>query len=252
MKKNKVLVIGESCTDVFVYGTSNRKSPEGNGPVFNPKNEVYGSGMAANVANNVAAMGIDVDLITDDGSITKTRYVNEETNELYLRIDENDSTNRISVESLPDVSDYDAIIISDYCKGFLKEEDITIIASKHPLVILDTKKHLGDWCKDVKFIKINRFEAQNNHDIILEKKWLNDKIITTLDGKGASYKGSVIKVDKVEKADVSGAGDTFVAGFVARFLDSEDIIESIKWANYCAGEVVKEKGVAVFGNLKSI
>ena len=34
---NKVLVIGESCVDVFVYGTSERKSPEGNAPVFLPK-----------------------------------------------------------------------------------------------------------------------------------------------------------------------------------------------------------------------
>lgn len=252
MKKYKVLVVGESCTDVFIYGTSNRKSPEGNGSVFIPKKEIYGGGMAANVANNIAAMGIDVDIITDDGTITKTRYVNEETNELYLRVDENDTTNRINVNALPNLLNYNAIIISDYCKGFLTEDDIAEIASKHDLVIVDTKKILGDWCKDVAFIKLNRFEAQNNHDIILEKKWLEDKIITTLDGSGASYKGNVIKVEKVENADVSGAGDTFVAGFVARYLDSQNIEESIDWANYCAKEVVKEKGVSVFKNLKSI
>lgn len=247
MKKYKVLVIGESCTDIFVYGTSNRKSPEGSGPVFLPTNEIFGTGMAANVANNIAAMGIDVDIITDDGSITKTRYVNEETNELYLRIDENDTTNRIDVNSLPNFSDYNCVIVSDYCKGFLTEDDIAEIASKHHLVIVDTKKILGDWCKNITFIKLNRFEAQNNHDIILEKKWLEDKIITTLDGKGASYKGKVMKAERVENADVSGAGDTFVAGFVARYLDSQNVEESIKWANYCAGEVVKKKGVAVFG-----
>ena len=248
MKKYKVLVVGESCTDVFVYGTSNRKSPEGNGPVFQPNTEVYGGGMAANVANNIAAMGIDVDIISDSGNITKTRYVDEQTNELYLRIDENDTTDRIDKNSIPNPSQYAAIIVSDYCKGFLMEDDIAEIAANHPLVIVDTKKKLGDWCKDVTFIKLNRFEAQSNHDIILEKKWLEDKIITTLDGNGASYKGKIMKVERVENADVSGAGDTFVAGFVARYLDSQNVEESIEWANHCAGEVVKKKGVSVFGN----
>jgi bifunctional ADP-heptose synthase (sugar kinase/adenylyltransferase) len=54
---NRILVIGESCTDIFVYGTSNRKSPEGNGPVFVPISETYGLGMASNVVNNLRAMG---------------------------------------------------------------------------------------------------------------------------------------------------------------------------------------------------
>lgn len=245
-RKNKVLVIGETCTDVFVYGTSKRKSPEGNGPVFEPTKEIYGNGMASNTASNLSAMGIDVDLFVDNGNITKTRYVDEQTNELYIRVDENDSVERINIYDLPDFVQYDAIVISDYCKGFLTEEDIAQISKLHRLVILDTKKHLGEWCKDVTFIKLNRFEAQNNHDIILENKWLDDKIITTLDGNGASYKGKMIKTKKVENADVSGAGDTFVAGFVARYLDSQNVEESIDWANYCAGEVVKEKGVTVF------
>ena len=247
-KRNKVLVIGESCTDVFIYGTSKRKSPEGNGPVFVPSKEIYGSGMAGNTANNLASMGLDVDIFSDKGNITKTRYVDENTNELYLRVDENDITERIDIYNLPDFVQYDAIIISDYCKGFLTKDDIAQISKLHRLVILDTKKHLGDWCKDVTFIKLNRFEAQNNYDIILENKWLADKIITTLDGSGAAYKGKIMKINRVENADVSGAGDTFVAGFVARYLDSHNIEESIEWANYCAGEVVKKKGVSVFGN----
>jgi sugar/nucleoside kinase (ribokinase family) len=54
-------------------------------------------------------------------------------------------------------------------------------------------------------------------------------------------------VQSVDTADVSGAGDTFVAGFVARYLHSKDIGVSIDWANYCAGEVVKKRGVSVFG-----
>jgi D-beta-D-heptose 7-phosphate kinase/D-beta-D-heptose 1-phosphate adenosyltransferase len=244
---SKVLVIGESCTDIFIYGTSNRKSPEGKGPVFIPKYEKYGVGMAANTTNNVAAMGVDVDMFSDNDNIIKTRYVNEDTNELYLRVDENDLVKRINIDDLPDLKQYSAIIISDYCKGFLEEEDIAKIASMHNLVIADTKKKLGDWCMNLKFIKVNRLEWASNKDIIRDNEWLFDKIICTLDKKGTTYKHTIYPVIPIENADVSGAGDTFIAGFVARYLDSEDIGVSIEWGNYCAGEVIKKKGVSVFG-----
>jgi bifunctional ADP-heptose synthase (sugar kinase/adenylyltransferase) len=248
--KNKVLVIGELCMDVFRYGISYRKSPEGNGPVFIQTNIVSTDGMAGNTANNLVAMGLDVDTYFDKGNITKTRYVNKHTNELYLRVDENDTTNRIDIYDLPDLVKYDAVVISDYCKGFLTEEDISKIASLHKLVILDTKKKLGDWCKYITFIKLNRHEFQNNFRAIKENDWLFDKIICTLDRGGAMYKTQRFKVQSVDNADVSGAGDTFVAGFVARYLDSNNIEESIDWANYCAGEVVKEKGVTIFKKTK--
>jgi D-beta-D-heptose 7-phosphate kinase/D-beta-D-heptose 1-phosphate adenosyltransferase len=250
MMRNKVLVIGELCTDVFKYGITNRKSPEGNGPVFIQTDIVSGNGMAGNTAMNLEAMGLDVDTYFDNGKIMKTRYVNKETNELYLRVDTDDTTDRIDIYDLPDLVRYDIVVISDYCKGFLTEEDIDKIASMAKFTILDTKKILGDWCKNVSFIKVNRNEAYNNKDIIYQNKWLEDKLIITLDGIGASYKDKVISTEYVENADVSGAGDTFVAGFVARYLDSNNIEESIDWANYCAGEVVKEKGVTVFKKTK--
>jgi D-beta-D-heptose 7-phosphate kinase/D-beta-D-heptose 1-phosphate adenosyltransferase len=250
MMRNKALVIGELCTDVFKYGVTNRKSPEGNGPVFVQTDIVSSNGMAGNTAMNLEAMGLDVDTYFDNGKIMKTRYVNRDTNELYLRVDVDDVTDRIDIYDLPDLVRYDVVVISDYCKGFLTEEDIDKIASMAKFTILDTKKILGDWCKNVSFIKVNRNEAYNNRDIIYQNKWLEDKLIITLDGIGACYKDKVISTEYVENADVSGAGDTFVAGFVARYLDSNNIEESIDWANYCAGEVVKEKGVTVFKKTK--
>ena len=246
-QKNKVLVIGESCTDVFIYGTSNRKSPEGKGPVFVPYHEVYGAGMAANVANNLSSMGIDVDIYSDNGDIIKSRYVNKDTNELYLRVDEGDVVDRIKISELPDLKKYNAVVISDYCKGFLNEEDIDTIASMHPLVILDTKKKLGDWCKRVTYIKINRLEWEVSKDVIRDNEWLFDKIICTLDKTGTAHKHTTYAVKPIKNADVSGAGDTFTAGFTKKYLETNDIGKSIEWGNYCAGEVIKKKGVSVFG-----
>lgn len=246
---SKVLVIGESCTDIFIYGNSNRKSPEGNGPVFIPIREVYGAGMAGNSANNLAAMGVDVDLFSNEYiETTKTRFVNEDTNELYMRLDENDISDRTDVSQLPNVDEYDAILISDYNKGFLTEEDIEHISKLHPLVILDTKKKLGDWCKHLTFIKLNRSEYKKNEQVIKQNEWLFEKVILTLDGDGSSYMGEVVPTIKVDSADISGAGDTFIAGFTTKYIETKNILESMKWANYCAGEVVKEKGVSIFKN----
>jgi bifunctional ADP-heptose synthase (sugar kinase/adenylyltransferase) len=193
-------------------------------------------------------MGLDVDTYFDDGMITKTRYVNQNTNELYLRVDENDTTNKIDVSDLPDLVKYDAVVISDYCKGFLTEEDISTIASMAKFTILDTKKRLGDWCMDINFIKLNRQEFQNNFGVVKENDWLFDKIICTLDRGGAMYKTKTFKVESVDSADVSGAGDTFTAGFTKKYLETNSIEQSIEYGNYCAGVVVKEKGVSVFKN----
>lgn len=245
-EKNKVLVIGESCTDIFIYGVSERKSPEGKGPVFVPHHETYGAGMASNVANNLGAMGIDVDIYSDTGNILKSRYVNSTTNELYLRVDENDIVERIKISELPDLTKYNAVVISDYCKGFLTEEDIDTIASMHQLVIADTKKKLGDWCNNLKFIKINRLEWEISKDVIRDNEWLFDKIICTLDKTGTAYKHTTFPVKPIENADVSGAGDTFVAGFTSKYLETNDIYKSIEYGNQCAGDVVKQKGVSVF------
>ena len=210
---SKVLIIGENCIDIFVYGYSKRKSPEGEGMVFTPTKEVYADGMAYNTANNIVAMGLDVDIITNDEEITKRRYLDDESNYLFLRVDENDNVKRYDINTLPDLSQYSAILISDYHKGFLTEDDIKFIAEKHPLVIVDTKKKLGDWCKDIRFIKINRTEYLNNVDVIDIIDWLDEKLLITLDKDGTVHKGIQYPAEEVEVVDICGAGDTFIAGF---------------------------------------
>jgi bifunctional ADP-heptose synthase (sugar kinase/adenylyltransferase) len=249
MGKIKVLVIGENCTDILVYGISERKSPEGNGPVFKSLYEKYSAGMVANTANNLGAMGADVDILTDTGNITKTRYIDETTNELYLRVDDHDSVDRIDLNNLPELSNYDAVVISDYCKGFLSEEDIAKIGSMHEFVILDTKKKLGSWCKDITFIKVNRTECNNNLVNIAENDLIG-KIIATMDKDGATHNGKVYPATTDTPIDICGAGDTFVAGFTTEYVKNKDIDNAITFANKAAGQVILQKGVTVYSDLK--
>ena len=62
----KMLVVGDSCTDVFVYGDIKRLSPEAPVPVFNPIKEKSNGGMAKNVVNNVEALKSNVYSITNN------------------------------------------------------------------------------------------------------------------------------------------------------------------------------------------
>jgi bifunctional ADP-heptose synthase (sugar kinase/adenylyltransferase) len=243
---SKVLIIGENCIDVFVYGQSKRKSPEGDGAVFNPIKEVYADGMAYNTANNIVAMGLDVDIITNTEEITKRRYLDIDTNHLFLRVDENDMVSRYDVSQLPDLSNYSAVLISDYHKGFLTEDDINYIAERHPLVILDTKKILGDWCKEIDFIKINRTEYLNNAEVIDNNRWLVDKLLITFDKDGTIHKGIRYPAENVEVVDICGAGDTFVAGFTKEYIESGDVSKSIVFANKAAANVIQKKGVTIY------
>jgi len=241
---SRILLIGEQCDDIFIYGDTPRLSPEGPAPVFIPTREVYNGGMGMNVMGNLMALGVDVDFEHQQSPITKTRHIHEPSNTLLLRIDEEKNIDNIG-DRLPklDFWEYQMVVVSDYNKGFLTEEDIAYIGFKHPNVICDTKKKLGDWCKDLRFIKLNRTEFENNKKFIEENDWILEKLIITLDKDGCMYKGTSYPTERVEIMDISGAGDTFVAGFVKEFLDSEDVSKSIQFGNRCSTQVVQKRGV---------
>jgi bifunctional ADP-heptose synthase (sugar kinase/adenylyltransferase) len=191
-------------------------------------------------------LGCGVDLITNISSITKTRYVHESSNTLLLRVDDgDDKVSRISDLKLKSINflKYNMIVISDYNKGFLYEDDIAYIAFNHPNVICDTKKQLGEWCNDLKFIKLNRSEYENNKEFISKNDFILEKLIITLDRDGCMYKGKVYPTKQVEILDISGAGDTFVSAFTQNYIENYDINTALKYANECASVVVQKRGV---------
>lgn len=248
----RVLVIGDGCKDIFQYGKCERLSPEAPVPVFKPLQAKYNGGMAMNVYANLMALGVDCNIITDSG-ITKTRFVDETSNQMLIRIDENDEIKRINSEDLEAIgfNEYDAIVISDYNKGFLSKSDIFYISNKHHTVFLDTKKDIQSWCGDIFCIKINNKEYLEN------KIWIDNEfrniVVVTLGDKGAMYshRGKKIKehiipiTEEHPVRDLTGAGDTFLASLVAKYLENEDIEEAIEFANKCSSWTVTQKGVAV-------
>ena len=115
--------------------------------------------MAMNVWRNINSMSdcrCDIETNQNWQAITKTRCVDTRTNYVIVRIDVmDDDYSRCDVNSLK-LSEYDVVVISDYDKGYLTEQDIHQIGFESKVTFLDTKKILGDWCNTISFIKINR------------------------------------------------------------------------------------------------
>jgi D-beta-D-heptose 7-phosphate kinase/D-beta-D-heptose 1-phosphate adenosyltransferase len=242
----KILVIGDSCIDVFRYGRVNRLAPEAPVPIIVPEKEESNPGMAGNVVRNIKALKCKVDFITNITPIKKVRYVCSKYNHLLLRVDENDSCENILLSILENIKwiDYDAVIISDYCKGFLDEINIKYISDSHPVTFLDTKKILGGWAHNISYIKINYHEYERNLDILSKDEILKNKTIITRGKYGCEYQNKNYPTQEVHVKDVSGAGDTFLAGLVVEYLKEDNIEQAIQFAQECTTTVVQKSGVS--------
>jgi len=240
----KVLVIGEICVDQFIYCEAKRLSPEAPVPVLNPVKTVKNQGMAGNTLANVKALAPDYYTMSlgQNEPITKTRYVEEKSNHMFLRLDEGENTITpfkwtMDIDVL--IGQSDIVIVSDYNKGFLSDGDLKEIARKSKLSILDSKRKLtNELIPGFTFVKLNESERLNNPNLT------SDNIITTLGKKGAEYKNILFESPNPQDTiDVSGAGDTFTAAFIVKYHQLKDERAAIKFANRKAAEVVAKRGV---------
>lgn len=248
----KIAVIGESCIDQYVYGTCDRVCPEAAALCFKHHGDITSNpGMAGNVYQNLLALntGYDIELITTQSDIIKRRFVDKKYNTIVFREDINDSCAPINIDAY-DFSSYNAIVFSDYCKGFLSKDDINIICArknKSCITFLDTKKRIcSNLTKCIDYIKINSHEfKQNVQDIANIQQCA---LIVTEGEHGASLyrQGSKTQfsTSKVVLRDVCGAGDTFLAALVAAYMQHHNLEKAIMFANQCASSVVGKFGVA--------
>ena len=197
LKNKKTLVIGDVMLDHYMYCNCDRISPEAPVPVASLYNEESILGGAANVANNLVKLGIDVILC---GIIGKDIYGLELCNELkknkiedllfqcdnrkttiksrvvssgqhLLRIDREDKCliNEIEEDIIVEkikvkISECNCVIVSDYNKGLLTDSLLSKIFSltkqnKLP-VFVDPKSPPFIKYSGADIIKPNRKEAQ--------------------------------------------------------------------------------------------
>ncbi len=155
-QRPRLLVVGDLILDEYIWGAINRISPEAPVPILETKSENLALGGAANVANNLVALGCEVHLVGAIGKDEKGerllslisgqgintegifRFVHRPTtskirivahNQQVLRIDKEDNrpiteeTESKFVQHINKIlPEMDCIICSDYHKGVLTEK----------------------------------------------------------------------------------------------------------------------------------
>lgn len=233
-KQFKILLIGDDCKDIYQYGTIDRLSPEAPVPVFVPTYTEERDGMAGNVANNLEALGCHVNYLHGETS-TKTRIVDARSKQQIVRIDNDIQSQPLEfMTAIPNV--YDAVVVSDYNKGTVSYELIEELIELSIPIFIDTKKTdlermQGAW------VKINDLEYSK---ITSECSGL----IVTHGANGASvlHHDITCSAPNVEVADVTGAGDTFLAALVYNYLHTKDIKLAVDFAILASSVTVQHFG----------
>ncbi len=195
----------------------------------------------------------------------KERLLSMEYSQQLLRLDLEDSspinpkTAKNLVSKIPRNS---YVIISDYRKGVVTKELLSFLTSKNCKIFVDGKPENLSFYKNLFVLKFNYKEACRalNTDItnkLSELKKLakklsiiaNSNIIITRAAEGSlgmfGSKLYVTKPQKVEVADVTGAGDTFIAFLALSFKKGKNINKSLEIANLAASKVVSKPGTAI-------
>jgi D-beta-D-heptose 7-phosphate kinase/D-beta-D-heptose 1-phosphate adenosyltransferase len=193
-----VLVIGDLMLDHYIWGDVHRISPEAPVPVVHAVKDTHVAGGAANVALNLASLGVNASVIGalgDDAhgdmlrdilcaaniditacysggnthTIVKTRVIAR--NQQLCRIDREAARAAYVIDTRPGaisaiseaIARADAVIFSDYAKGVITQEllDFAIPAARNnaTLVALDPKPSRKLAFHGVDLITPNRHEA---------------------------------------------------------------------------------------------
>jgi D-beta-D-heptose 7-phosphate kinase/D-beta-D-heptose 1-phosphate adenosyltransferase len=303
----KILVIGDLMLDEFVWGRVTRISPEAPVPVVHVTSESYFPGGAANVARNLKEFSADVrmmgligqdpyglrllDLLHSSGirvdgvlqsptwqTLVKTRIIARNQQVVRVdreRLDQADSTHAAAANEILNrvVPEVDAVIISDYAKGFIKQEivDHVIALAAGTGAIVTADPHPSNplnW-KGITAIKPNREEAfraagrpvalpvhpvQNDARLldaasILLESWNAKLLMITLSEQGMLLlqRGQApyhTPTRAREVFDVSGAGDTAMAFLTLALSAGADPVQAAEIANHASGIVVAKVGTA--------
>jgi len=249
----KVLVIGDLIIDSYKMCTATRLCPEGPVPILvqtQPTFETRGGAglVAAQLKELIGAENV-IELF---GSVSrKERYFADDR--LMLRIDDDsiETANPIFLvnEALEKVQEVAFVIFSDYGKGGIYPTLINEIfhVEPNPTIFVDAKYNWIDY-KDANFF------FPNQHEVMGLEQMANfgyTHVIRKLGPEGCSVDGqSVPLVHKTDVIDVTGAGDIFLAGFVAAWYNGKSMMASAEFANKLASASVQYVGTHVVKGMK--
>ena len=297
-----LLCVGDIMLDRFMYGTVDRISPEAPIPVFTQQREERMLGGAGNVVRNILSLGAKASLaavigddsvgnqltglvgvekrlmpslVTERGRLStkKTRFV--AASQQLLRSDSetraplrDESAAKILEMILPELTEHDAVILSDYGKGMLtpaicravidgaraaglpvfvdpKQRDVSVYAGA--TVLSPNLKELAlaagvdGFADDATIIAAAQalIKAHQFQYVLVTR---GEHGMTLVDAEGLiAHLPAVAQ----QVFDVSGAGDTVIATLAATYAAGAPMALAAELANLAGGIVVGRLGTAV-------
>ena len=299
--KAKILVVGDLMWDEYLWGECDRISPEAPVPIVKITREEKMPGGAINVTKNLLSLGIDVGIMgvvgrdsnglaiqrelrkwnlnlmqiweaSDRPTTVKTRVIAR--NQQIIRLDKEETGSiKKNIQSRflevlrQEIYKFDAIILSDYNKGFLTDRLIPAIieiAKKNNIYIaVDPKVNYFNFYQNVDLVTPNEKEASEamqlsfpKNDCALEKLAFQIKeelkikeLLITRSSKGMTLfiennKPIYLSVTAREIYDVTGAGDTVISIYTASRMVGAKPFQAAVLANLAGGLVVGKFGVS--------
>ena len=294
---SRILVVGDLMLDAYIQGDAQRISPEAPVPVVRVRDRRHVAGGAGNVAMSLAGLGAEVTLVAtvgEDSAATtlggllggggirfqpiqvdrpttlKTRIVSDR--QQMMRIDEEESSSLETGEEARvtanlgqlDWSTFDAVLISDYHKGFCTS---TICArvleharASGVRVFVDPKgvdweRYRGAWLVSPNLAELNAIcgSAVPNLDAAVgvaaaevRSRFDLAHLLVTRSSQGMTLSGEheTVHVPTLarEVFDVSGAGDTVIATLCRLCAAGATLTESLPVANCAAGIAIAHAG----------
>lgn len=297
----RVLVIGDLMLDRYIWGRVERISPEAPVPVVRVTRESLHAGGAANVAANVRALGGNVvicglvgndqtgrrllqelntngtstaGVTTSSATLTtsKTRIIAHSQQVVRLDHEQHQVPNhraqsRILAFLRNHVTEFDVVVISDYGKGVVDAEVLTLLADLRKVhgffYLIDPKRRNFPHYRGATLVKPNAEEAGlaagleirdeatlHQAGIRLLELWQSEAVLVSRGEHGMSlFKPAehIIHFPTVarEVFDVTGAGDTVLATCALALGAGATPEEATILANHAAGVVVGKVGTAI-------
>lgn len=299
-KKPNILVVGDIMLDVFIRGNALRISPEAPIPVVSHVKTSNQLGGAANVACNLVKWNAEVEMFGAFGNDEKGAEILKLTKSQNIRLGEDCGGGRATITKIRVIAgpqhvcrvDFedspqayapsetqiaqiisaidraDAVVVSDYAKGFITEELMRQVVEKcnrtGKVLCVDPKPRNKISYKNPYLLKPNKKEALElaglSVDAIFKypteevcgrifEKYSPKYLVITLgeDGMLLADKSGIKKVlpsRVLSVFDVSGAGDTVVSMLAFALACGMDIEDAMAAASTAAGIVVGKAGTA--------
>lgn len=252
-------------SDIYWHGSVNRISPEAPVTIVKVEKTERREGAAANVANNIEAMGVPCERIFGASTqrIQKIRLLAREQHVVRIDFDHPQSAIACDATYEEALGRCDIVVFVDYGKGSLTGVQALIGKAREAgrAVFVDPRGHEFDRYRGATMLKPNKQEmkeliggwtTQDELDFKSRQFLLSsaiDSILLTQAAEGMTLYTRTetlhVKAETEQAVDVSGAGEAAMAGYTAAIAKGHKAADAVRYASKAAALCIGRFGTTV-------